>query len=280
MGKDILLIGNTGSSSARLLLAEAQQHAYSLDVLPVNSLSYTDGVLEQTTTTDRNFFAYDVYYFRGLGRQPEKLAEMQALAAHLQKQGKRVVEACLGTTGLPEDSFVPVSTSGTYQVPETYTYAVTDELDDRIEYPVVIKKFQSSLGKGIKKVYEESEIHDFVAAETNFIVQKFYDIAYDTRVLVVGDTVVGGFDRFRPEGEPLLTTRKGGKRTVAELTEAQRSAALEATKLKRLEIAGVDMFMFQNELYVLEVNASPQFHVLSRKTGISAAALILDYIVR
>jgi ribosomal protein S6--L-glutamate ligase len=130
----------------------------------------------------------------------------------------------------------------------------------------------------VKKVKNLDEALSFSEGADQFILQEYYPIEFDTRVLVVGGECVGGFDRYKPEGEDFLTTRKGGKREAAQLSENQIQAALEATRLQGLEIAGVDMFSFEDKIYILEVNSSPQFNVFEKKTGINVAQKILRYI--
>jgi glutathione synthase/RimK-type ligase-like ATP-grasp enzyme len=75
-----------------------------------------------------------------------------------------------------------------------------------------------------------------------------------------------------------LTTAKGGRRERAVLTEAQIAAALEATHLQELSIAGVDMFMSHGALYLIEVNESPQFRIFEKVVRVNAAQKIIEYI--
>ena len=97
--------------------------------------------------------------------------------------------------------------------------------------------------------------------------------------MVVGGECLGGFNRHK-NGDSFLTTAKGGERESVLLSEEQKVAALEVASLKNLEIAGVDMFYDQGQLYVIEANASPQFMAFEQVTGINVAHKILSYLTK
>lgn len=275
----ILLIGNTVSKSAQRLRETADENGYVLDFLSTTKIKSKNGeLIIPDNLLPRDFFDYDCYFFRGLGRCPEKNEMYHQLAQMLAGKGKRVVEKLLVNGVLPEDSVVPVSKRGLYKVPATRIVerADIDTLD--VAYPVVAKKFGLSMGKGVQKVHSKEELITFVGEESKFLLQEFFDFDFDTRVLVIDNKVVGGLNRYRPDGEPFLTTRNGGVREAATLTPAQRKAVLEAVRTKGLEIAGVDFFMKGDEVYIIEVNESPQFNVFSKFTGINAAACVLAYL--
>lgn len=279
MNKKILLIGNTASRSAIRLKEEAISLGILLDaVKPSNVTLNQDSLVVQNGELRFPPLEYDVYFFRGMVRSEER---MQHIAQFLNEKNKRVAEKIFTTSALPEDKRVSKSITGIYRLPEQVTILAEQITSDTIEeFPVVIKKASSSMGKGVAKISSVSELHAFVDGfKGEVFIQKYYPIEFDIRILVVGDKVIGGLARYKPEGEDFLTTRRGGKREYITLTEDMKSAALEAKNLQGLEIAGVDLFMYENAPYVLEVNTSPQIFIFETITGKNAAKEILQYLV-
>lgn len=282
MSSSILLIGNITAPSAELLRKAAESSHILFDGLLPDEIVMNGNQLTCTNTSLRKpLLEYDVYFFRGLGTNAVR---MQEVAKHLKfEHSKRVVEKCFPVSGFPEDKFVPVSQQGFYVIPEYIVVKYTDIVSKSdLVFPIVVKKIGpgSSKGKWVKRVENRNDLKAFMMMdkEADFIIQKLYTFDYDTRVLVVGDKVIGGFNRFRRAGENFLTTATGGRQEVAHLTESQKQAAIEATRLQGLEIAGVDMFAVGNQIYIIEVNASPQFKVFTKITSIDAAHHIVTYL--
>ncbi len=275
----ILFIGNrTARSTARLVTAAAEAGVV-FDLVRCKDVTLVDGKVTANTALLRPVLDYDTYYFRGI--PATQMAAMEAVAAYLVAHGKRVVEERLGRGGLPNDKLVPRSVEGLYEVPQS-DIVTLDTLSSYLEtcqFPVVAKMLTSSLGRGVAKIDSPAALKAFLErAGAPCQVQTYYDIDFDTRVMVMGDQVIGGFNRYKPEGEPLLTTMRGGRREVAALTPEQCAAAREAARLQGIAIAGIDMFMVGDTIYLLEVNASPQFTRFEKVTGINVAREILQYL--
>lgn len=282
--KSVLLIGRTDSSSALLLKEEADRRGLVFDMVTPSQLVCTGREIcfDETVHTQKSFLDYDVYFFRGLGSAARS---MQPMASQLANEcQKRVVERCFAESGFPEDKIVQSSQLEIYKVPHSFvTQGVPDPSQlNGWRFPVVVKKLGvgSSMGREVRRVDSLDELRA-VAADTvaQYLIQEYLPIEYDTRVLVVGGKVLGGFHRHKREGEDFLTTTRGGKRECAVLTREQEESAVEAASLQGLEIAGVDMAICNEQLYIFEVNASPQFKVFEKKTGKSAAEAILTHLL-
>lgn len=283
--KDILLIGRTDSKSACLLKQEATTRELVFDmVTPAQVIVTGDQVcFAEGVDIDRPFFSYDTYFFRGLGKRAE---ELQVVASVLEKQhNKRVIERCFAMSGLPEDKIVSPSVLGTYTVPESriVDQSIPHDLFDQLLFPLVAKRLGagSSMGRWVRKIKTPEELQEFISLdpEASFLLQEYFQIEYDLRVMVVGDRALGGFRRYKREGEDFLTSARGGRREEFFVTPDIAAAALEATKLQGLEIAGVDLITHNGKIYIIEVNASPQFIAFEQMTNINAAGAILDHLL-
>lgn len=281
MKNSILLIGNTSSPDTERLKTEAENLGIKFGIISSHKVELVEGKLlfKNDNFSVEDFLAYDTYFFRGIGNK--KIKKMEAVANFLVLNGKRVVEKCLSETSLPIDKFVPASISGLYNVPKsvlTNRNKVESDLNF-FTFPVIAKVVNSSMGKGVEKINNLSEALLFAdSTSEDFLIQEYFEINYDTRVLVVGGKVLGGFNRYKVSDDNFLTTAMGGRREAALLSTEQIESAIQAANLHGLEIAGIDMFKANNRIYIIEVNASPKFRVFEKNTGVNVAKEIINYI--
>lgn len=283
--KSVLLIGNTKTTSVASLEREAKAQGLIFELIsPADAVALYEGKISaESGVISRDIYAFDTYFFRGISAYIE---ELRPLVQELSKRDKRIVERFFAEHGsLPEDKLVPASELGLYKVPVS-TVVNADSIHNllpTLKFPLVVKKLGigSSMGRMVSLVQTAEELETFCAATTGpLLLQDYYQIEYDTRVMVVGGKCLGGFDRFKFNSGDFITTRLGGSRDMTVLTSVQAAAAVEATKLQGLEIAGVDMFMSDNEIYIIEVNCSPQFKVFERCTGVNVAKEIIAHLIK
>jgi ribosomal protein S6--L-glutamate ligase len=96
---------------------------------------------------------------------------------------------------------------------------------------------------------------------------------------VVGDRVVTAMRRQASIGEFRSNVHRGGTGTVIDLPDDYRQAALEATRVMELRVAGVDMLESTTGPKVLEINSSPGFEGLEKATGVDIAHAMIEYAV-
>lgn len=280
--KRLLLIGRTDSKSAERLFEEAKLLGVLLEGIPAANITFDGQYIKIAPDSQLTYdvMEYDAYFFRGLGLR--NMQTMQYLAAFLKQAGKSVTEDVLTRRTLPNDKLVPPSEKTLYDVPRSISVNTETmfKMSKSIHFPAVGKIFESSMGKGVRLLKTRDELYSFVQeAGTDVLLQEYHSISHDTRILVVGEKVLGGFHRYKREGEAFLTTASGGRRERAVLTEAEILAALEAARLQELEIAGVDMFMSNGQINIIEVNASPQFRVFEKIVEVNVARNIIEYIL-
>jgi hypothetical protein len=279
--KKILLIGNVKSKSVQRLRSEAVSMGLLFDmVVPDHVFCDPAGQFDVPWSQPNSVWDYDVYFFRGIG---SKISQLQNFIDILKQKSKRVEEECLFEgQGLPEDKYVPESQLGLYKFPKTRTILANELVDvsDQLAFPLVAKKIGlgSSMGRGVSLVKSFAELDNFTKNYNGHLqLQQYHDLKFDTRVLVIGGECIGGFNRYK-NGQSFLTTAKGGEREVAILDDVQVRAALEVAKLKKINIAGVDMFYDQDQLFIIEANASPQFMAFEQVTGVNVAQRILKFL--
>ncbi len=171
------------------------------------------------------------------------------------------------------------------RVPRTILLASRVEAEEAIRLfpsPAVLKLLSGSQGMGVLRVKDLSEAASIIDTMDilgqNVCVQEFIPHpGVDIRALVVGEEVVGSMKRIAALHEWRTNIHLGAKPVVHTLDEATTKVALKAARATGLEIAGVDMVFWNEEAYVLEVNASPGFRGLLEATGVDAAESMVEY---
>jgi len=99
----------------------------------------------------------------------------------------------------------------------------------------------------------------------------------DVRAIVVGGRVIAAMRRTAKAGEFRSNLHRGGVAVGIELKPAYRAAAIAATRIMGLAVAGVDMVETRQGPKILEINSSPGLEGIERASGIDVAAAIVEY---
>ena len=150
--------------------------------------------------------------------------------------------------------------------------------------PVVVKLLESTQGKGV--VLAESRkaatalIDAFRGLDAHFLVQEFVKEASgtDIRALVIDGKVVGAMMRTAQEGEFRSNLHQGGTAKKVRLTKEERSTAVKAAKVLKLNVAGVDILRSDTGPKIIEVNSSPGLQGIEKATGKEIAGLVIECI--
>jgi ribosomal protein S6--L-glutamate ligase len=149
--------------------------------------------------------------------------------------------------------------------------------------PVIIKLLQGTQGVGVMIADSpgavESTIDTLWGLGQNIILQEFIaeSRGRDIRAVVVGDELVAAMQRTARDGEFRSNLHRGGAGRRVVLDPAFTRAALEATRIMGLDVAGVDMLESRDGPRVIEVNSSPGLRGIERASGIDVAQRIIAY---
>jgi len=148
--------------------------------------------------------------------------------------------------------------------------------------PVILKLLEGTHGTGVIKADSvssaKSAVEAFSGIKKDIIVQEFIEEAKgkDIRAFVVDGEVVGAMERSGQGDEFRSNLHKGGIAKPIELTQKEKSVAIEAANLHGLTVAGVDMLMSARGPLIIEVNSSPGLQGIERATGVDVAAKIIE----
>lgn len=170
----------------------------------------------------------------------------------------------------------------------TAVYSLENALLEAQQYsfPFVIKTISSRKGRGVALVRSQADIEKFFVEQssqekTAILLREYIPNMGDLRVLVVGNKVIGAMARHPSQGEFRANISQGGTGSLFDIATRPDIAemALKATKIKGLDIAGVDIMIHKEtqEAYLLEVNSSPQIVGFEKYTGINLAEKFIQF---
>jgi ribosomal protein S6--L-glutamate ligase len=102
----------------------------------------------------------------------------------------------------------------------------------------------------------------------------------DLRAIVVGGRVIASMRRQAKAGEFRSNLHRGGHGVAAQLEAPFRRAAIAATRVMGLEVAGVDMLESRTGPKILEINSSPGLEGIERASGVDVAAAVVMHAER
>lgn len=150
----------------------------------------------------------------------------------------------------------------------------------------VIKLLSSTQGLGVILSHSKNQgisvIEGFHRVGQDVMVQEFVADAdgSDIRAFVVDGEIVGSMIRQAVPGEFRSNIHRGASALMVDLTDQERTAAITASNLLGLSIAGVDILRSSRGPLILEVNASPGLEGIEGTTKADIAGKIISYIER
>ena len=125
-------------------------------------------------------------------------------------------------------------------------------------------------------------LETFWAMGQDIIIQEFIKESKgkDIRAFVIGNRVVGAMRRQAKLGEFRSNIHRGGVGRPVQLSPEFEKAALMATRIMGLQVAGVDILEGKDGPKVIEVNASPGFEGLEKATNKNVARQFIEYAVQ
>lgn len=175
-------------------------------------------------------------------------------------------------------------------MPKTVFTNYSRDVEEVIEHvggvPVIIKLLEGTQGLGVvlaeTKNAAESVLEAFNGLEARVIVQEFIKEAKgaDIRALLVDGQVVGAMKRQGKDGEFRSNLHRGGSAEIIKLNDAELKLAMNAAKVLKLPVCGVDMLQSARGPLLLEVNSTPGLEGIEAATGKNIAKAIITYIER
>lgn len=251
-------------------VAKALDDKYETQVAAFSDLAYfADGKKSRIWHVEKGYdiSEFDLVVFRRVGDEIEKGI---AAAHYLNSLNVPFIDEYLLTQGKGKLAGAFMRVANGIPVPKTF-YASEDGYkrifsDSPVfEYPFVLKADNGSKGRDNYLVHDYQELMETLhrSEGLDMISQAFIPNDGDMRVLVLNDTISTVILRKGKEGSHLNNTSQGGAATTLPPSSLSRRIiddCKRATKLERLQVAGVDVVIDKKtgEHYFLEVNRAPQ----------------------
>ena len=149
---------------------------------------------------------------------------------------------------------------------------------DGMEFPYIVKSTTGQKAREVWLVNSKEELESLKSKkfEKNkfYFTQELIPNARRIRVLVVGDKAVGAIVR------QTKWNKDETKETLMPVPEDVANLAVSATKVVGLNISGVDILINNktNEMFVIEVNASPSWKLINKYCSVFVEDEIIKYI--
>lgn len=280
MQKKFLIIGPASSENTSDLVKEILLQGHIATVANISDFAFTvtaQGLrisLEETSLE-----TFDILIFRAFNKNSALARIIARTAIQMKKTvldqviAERAIEGKLGQAEIFATKNIPhPKTFHTLHLP-AFLHFLKEQ-----SFPFIAKPIHGQKGQGIKLVQNQEEAEKIFTAEAReTIFQEYLPIQYDIRVFIVGGQVLGGMKRYVLEGDYRSNASLGAKTENFAPSKEMITLALEATKAFGYEVAGVDIIEHNNQLFVLEVNDTPQWQGFKEATGINPAPFIIKY---
>jgi ribosomal protein S6--L-glutamate ligase len=131
-------------------------------------------------------------------------------------------------------------------------------------------------------IKEDSQLEKILLGRErqNFIIQEYIPNDGDYRLFLVGYRVMAGFKRQRKEEKLILNRSLGSSEVLEKIPGDVVEEAEKAARTLGVQIAGIDLVRDERtkKPVVIEVNQSPEFYVMERRTGKDIAGEIVRFL--
>ena len=152
--------------------------------------------------------------------------------------------------------------------------------------PIIIKLQEGTHGSGVMLADSEksakSIIDTMYAANTSILLQEFIkeSNSEDIRVIVVGNEVISAMKRKGLDDDFRSNIHRGGSGEKVQLTDAEKTMAIDAARHLNLAIAGVDIIRSNRGPLLIEVNSTPGLQGIEGCTGDNIAKAMIKFLER
>lgn len=232
----------------------------------------------------QNILEYDVFFIRLTVSLQGELSFL--IAKTLKDLGKIVINESHAGFGTRSDklSFLGVANELGIKHPKTFfvgDYSGLKNASKKVKFPFIVKDYLGWQGSTVEKIETENDLVNFEKnfPENGVLVQEYFPIESDIRVLVVGDKAIGAMERFSTSDDFRTNISLGGTAKKIEMTKEMKEISERIARETKNSILGVDFIRHNGELYVLEIEDCPGIAGFMKYVGIKPADNLIRYII-
>ena len=225
------------------------------------------------------FFDKDKYLSACLEKSGVKLFNSHAAIRACDDKGETYIALANSGLNIPDTLFAPVCYNSELKLDET----ALKDIAEKLGYPVVVKESFGSMGKGVYKADDFSELKALAERLKlkPHLYQRFlpYRAGTDVRLIVVGGKYLCSMIREN-KSDFRSNIALGGKGKAFEPNKEFIEVAEKCARILKLDYCGVDLLFGENEKpYVCEVNSNAFITEIERITGVNVAKRYAEYIL-
>ncbi|WP_413293618.1 ATP-grasp domain-containing protein [Bdellovibrio sp. HCB185ZH] len=150
-----------------------------------------------------------------------------------------------------------------------------------LEFPVIIKRLESSKGEGVFLAENPRAIADIFlnTGDEELLAQEFFPEAFgtDVRAFVVGGEIKAAMKRTARPGEFRSNLALGATAEPCELEPHESELILKTIRTLGLQVSGVDLLRTRKGSLVLEANPCPGLEGIEKYSQQNLAKSIIQY---
>lgn len=149
-------------------------------------------------------------------------------------------------------------------------------------FPLVLKTPGGSKGNEVFLCHSLKDITRLMMLnmDKEYLVQEFIPGKEDIRILVLGGNALGAFIRSRVGDESeFRTNAPGAEKHSYTLSDNLKEIAIQAASVTGIDFAGIDVALWNDHVYIFEVNNVPQFKAFEEITGEHVSGKIIDILL-
>lgn len=156
-------------------------------------------------------------------------------------------------------------------------------LELKLSYPIVAKKWYGSEGKQVFLVHNREELLKLIESEQGkeLLFQQFFPecSGEDVRIVIIGGKFVASMKRKSTSGDFRSNLSSGGTATAYSPSSEEIQLAISASNALGLDFCGVDILQTNSGAVICEVNSNSHLKNIYDITGVNVAKNILKYII-
>lgn len=159
-------------------------------------------------------------------------------------------------------------------------------IENTFSFPIVVKTLSGSQGKGVYLSENKKSFQDLLHLiessnpRMNLIIQEFIkeSSGRDLRVFTIGGRVVACMERSSSDGTFKANYSAGGIVRGYPINPEIEWLAVEASRILKLDIAGVDLLFAEDHFKICEINSSPGFEGLESCCEVNIPLELFHYL--
>lgn len=253
--------------------------------------SYIDNKLNIDILGGGNILDFDVYIIRiSLIVYPErKNSDSALITEYLISNGKTVLNISNSFRSKTRNKmydFMILSQSNIPLIPSIYLDS--NDIDNieyyisknNFKYPLILKSIKGLQGRNLFKVENFEEIKKIISKNSHisFMIQEYYKILHDLRVIVLDGKILGAMEKIPKEGDFRGNISQGASGKNFELDKDLSDLVKRTYYEDGTEFIGIDIAITDRGTFVLEVNRGLGFEGFSKYLDIEVSDHIIKYL--